>query len=73
MQAGAGQVAQALAGRGLDLLINNAGIADISTGPIEGVDIEQGKKLFDVNLFGQVRVIKAYLPLLLRARSRRGS
>jgi NAD(P)-dependent dehydrogenase (short-subunit alcohol dehydrogenase family) len=64
VQAGARQVAEALAGAGLDLLINNAGIADISTGPIEGVNIEEGKKLFDVNLFGQVRVIKAFLPLL---------
>ena len=64
VQAGARQVAEALAGAGLDLLINNAGIADISTGPIEGVNIEEGKKLFDVNAFGQVRVIKAFLPLL---------
>ena len=64
VQAGARQVAEALGGAGLDLLINNAGIADIATGPIEGVNLEEGKKLLDVNLFGQVRVIKAYLPLL---------
>jgi NAD(P)-dependent dehydrogenase (short-subunit alcohol dehydrogenase family) len=62
--AGARQVAEALDGAGLDLLINNAGIADIATGPIEGVNLEEGKKLLDVNLFGQVRVIKAFLPLL---------
>jgi len=67
VQAGAHKVAQVLGRAGLDLLINNAGIADISTGPIEGVDIEQGKKLFDVNLFGQVRVIKAFLPLLFES------
>src|SRR5579862_5055647 len=53
---GAEEVARTLGGAGLDLLINNAGIADIATGPVEGVDIEQGKKLFDVNAFGQVRV-----------------
>ena len=64
VQAGARQVAEALDGAGLDLLINNAGIADIATGPIEGVNLEEGKKLLDVNLFGQVRVIKAFLPLL---------
>lgn len=64
VQAGARQVAEALGGAGLDLLINNAGIADIATGPIEGVNLEEGKKLLDVNLFGQVRVIKAFLPLL---------
>lgn len=64
VQAGARQAAEALGGAGLDLLINNAGIADIATGPIEGVNLEEGKKLLDVNLFGQVRVIKAFLPLL---------
>jgi NAD(P)-dependent dehydrogenase (short-subunit alcohol dehydrogenase family) len=64
VQAGARQVAEALGGAGLDLLINNAGIADIATGPIEGVNLEEGQKLLDVNLFGQVRVIKAFLPLL---------
>ncbi len=68
VQAGAQTVAQALNGAGLDLLINNAGIADIATGPVEGVDIDQGKRLFDVNCFGQVRVIKAYLPLLFQSR-----
>jgi NAD(P)-dependent dehydrogenase (short-subunit alcohol dehydrogenase family) len=68
VQAGAQQVAQALAGAGLDLLINNAGIADIATGPIEGVNLDQAKKLFDVNVFGQVRVVKAFLPLLHQSR-----
>jgi NAD(P)-dependent dehydrogenase (short-subunit alcohol dehydrogenase family) len=64
VQAGAQQVAQALNGAALDLLINNAGIADIATGPVEGVNIEEGKQLFDVNLFGQIRIIKAFLPLM---------
>jgi NAD(P)-dependent dehydrogenase (short-subunit alcohol dehydrogenase family) len=64
VQAGAHQVSQALAGAGLDLLINNAGIADIASGPVEGVSIEEGKRLFDVNVFGQTRVIKAFLPML---------
>jgi NAD(P)-dependent dehydrogenase (short-subunit alcohol dehydrogenase family) len=68
VQAGAQTVARALNGAPLDLLINNAGIADISTGPVEGVNIEEGKKLFDVNLFGQVRVIKAFLPLMFHSK-----
>ena len=68
VQAGARQVGQALNGAGLDLLINNAGIADIATGPVEGVSLEEGKKLFEVNLFGQVRVVKAFLPLLSQSR-----
>jgi NAD(P)-dependent dehydrogenase (short-subunit alcohol dehydrogenase family) len=68
VQAGARQVAGALGGAGLDLLINNAGIADIATGPIEGVNLEEARKLFDVNLFGQLRVVKAFLPLLHQSR-----
>jgi NAD(P)-dependent dehydrogenase (short-subunit alcohol dehydrogenase family) len=68
VQAGARQVAQALAGAGLDLLINNAGIADIASGPVEGVSIEEGQRLFDVNVFGQTRVIKAFLPMLHQSR-----
>ncbi len=68
VQAGARQVAQALAGAGLDLLINNAGIADIASGPVEGVSIEEGQQLFDVNVFGQTRVVKAFLPLLHQSR-----
>jgi len=68
VRAGAQEVAKALAGEGLDLLINNAGIANIATGPIEGVDLEEAKRLFDVNLFGQVRAVQAFLPLLHESR-----
>lgn len=68
VRAGAREVAAALGGAGLDLLINNAGIANIATGVLEGVDIEEAKRLFDVNLFGQVRVIQAFLPLLHASR-----
>ena len=68
VRAGAQQVARALDGAGLDLLINNAGIANIATGVIEGVDLDEAKRLFDVNLFGQVRAIQAFLPLLHASR-----
>jgi NAD(P)-dependent dehydrogenase (short-subunit alcohol dehydrogenase family) len=68
VRSGAQQVASALGGGGLDLLINNAGIADIATGPVEGVNLEEGRRLFDVNVFGQVRVVKAFLPLLHQSR-----
>jgi len=68
VRSGAAEVTKALAGAGLDLLINNAGIANIATGVIEGVDLEESKRLFDVNLFGQVRVIQAFLPLLHASR-----
>ena len=68
VRAGAQKVGKALDGAGLDLLINNAGIANIATGVIEGVDIDEAKKLFDVNLFGQVRTIQAFLPFLHASR-----
>jgi NAD(P)-dependent dehydrogenase (short-subunit alcohol dehydrogenase family) len=68
VRAGAAEVAKRLGETGLDLLINNAGIANIATGVIEGVDLEESKRLFDVNLFGQVRVIQAFLPLLHASR-----
>jgi NAD(P)-dependent dehydrogenase (short-subunit alcohol dehydrogenase family) len=68
VRAGAQQVGKALDGAGLDLLINNAGIANIATGVIEGVDIDEAKRLFDVNLFGQVRTIQAFLPFLHASR-----
>ena len=68
VRAGAREVTAALAGSGLDLLINNAGIANIATGVLEGVDIEESKRLFDVNLWGQVRMIQEFLPLLHASR-----
>jgi len=68
VRAGAQEVGRALDGAGLDLLINNAGIANIATGVIEGVDIDEAKRLFDVNLFGQVRTIQAFLPFLHASR-----
>jgi len=64
VRAGAQQVAAALNGAGLDLLINNAGIANIATGPLEGVPIDDARRLFEVNTWGQLRVVQAYLPLL---------
>ena len=69
VRAGAARVAAALGGRGLDLLINNAGIANLATGVIEGLDLDEAKRLFDVNLFGQVRVVQAFLPLLHGSRN----
>ena len=39
VRAGAEQVAAALNGQGLDLLINNAGVANIATGVLEAVDM----------------------------------
>ncbi len=49
---------------GLSALINVAGVAGIAGGVIEGVSEERFKALFDVNVFGTIRVIQTFLPLL---------
>src|SRR5437762_548494 len=47
------------AGR-LDLLVNNAGVGLV--GGAEESSVEQAKSLFDVNLFGVIRMTNAVLP-----------
>jgi NAD(P)-dependent dehydrogenase (short-subunit alcohol dehydrogenase family) len=61
-------VQQALdrAGR-IDVAINNAGIA--AQGVTEAFPVEQYQQVFDVNLFGAVRVNRAVLPAMRRQRS----
>ena len=44
----------------IDILINNAGVG--ITGPIEETPEEEIKNVFDVNLYGPIRVTKAVLP-----------
>lgn len=57
-------VAKHLGDRPLDLLINNAGIANKGTGPIEGINMEEMRLLFEVNTFGPMRVCQAFLPMI---------
>lgn len=64
VQASARIVTEALAGQGLDLLMNVAGVANLATGVLEGVDLAKAERLFHINTFGQLRVIQAFLPLL---------
>jgi len=55
----------ATAGR-IDLLVNNAGVGLV--GGAEESSLEQAKSLFDVNLFGVIRLTKAVLPAMRRQR-----
>lgn len=57
-------VTDALNGQGLDLLMNVAGVANIGTGVLEGAKFEDVERLFNINLYGQLRVIQAFLPLI---------
>ncbi|MEU9239034.1 SDR family oxidoreductase [Streptomyces sp. NPDC048385] len=56
---------------GLDVLINNAGIeprnADNSVPTARTVTADQMRNTFETNLFGVVRVLHAFLPLLERS------
>jgi NAD(P)-dependent dehydrogenase (short-subunit alcohol dehydrogenase family) len=65
--AGVDEVA-AEGGKGLDALLNNAGIG--VGGPLEIVAAEDLRRQFDVNVLGQVAVTQAMLPALRRAQGR---
>ncbi len=55
-------------GRGLDALVNNAGIG--VTAPIEYIPLDLLRRQFEVNVFGQIAMTQAFLPLLRRAGGR---
>jgi NAD(P)-dependent dehydrogenase (short-subunit alcohol dehydrogenase family) len=55
-------------GRGLDLLISNAGI--LTPGPLEVLTLDAIRREFDVNVFGALSVMTTFLPALRRARGR---
>ncbi len=57
-------VAKHLGERPLNLLINNAGIANVGTGPIEGIKMKEMRVIFEVNTFGPMRVCQAFLPMI---------
>jgi len=62
------RVTQQLQGAPLLGLVNNAGIA--LPGPMELLELEEFRQVFEVNLFGVVAVTKAFLPLLKESRGR---
>jgi NAD(P)-dependent dehydrogenase (short-subunit alcohol dehydrogenase family) len=68
VKAWAGGVSDALGNGGLDLLINNAGI--LTPGPLEVLPLDSIRHEFDVNVFGALSVMNAFLPALRKARGR---
>jgi NAD(P)-dependent dehydrogenase (short-subunit alcohol dehydrogenase family) len=68
VEAWAGGVSDALGNGGLDLLINNAGI--LTPGPLEVLPLDAIRHEFDVNVFGALSVMNAFLPALRKARGR---
>lgn len=55
-------------GPGLDGLVNVAGIG--VTGPMEYASAEEMHRVFEINVFGQIAVIQAFLPMIREARGR---
>jgi short-subunit dehydrogenase len=49
-------------------LVNNAGI--VAPGPIEGLNLDQLRQQFEVNVFGVVAVTQAFLPILRQCKGR---
>lgn len=58
-------VAAAVEKGGIDVVINNAGVG--TWGIDEGYSVEQAQQIFDVNLFGVMRVNRAILPHFRKA------
>src|SRR5579859_7833291 len=68
VKAWAAGVSDATGDSGLDILINNAGI--LTPGPIEVLPLDAIRREFDVNVFGALSVMNAFLPALRKARGR---
>src|ERR1700722_15021289 len=68
VKAWAAGVSEALGGGGLDLLINNAGI--LTPGPLEILPLDAIRHEFEVNVFGALSVMNAFLPALRKAHGR---
>lgn len=61
-------IAEAVGDDGLAGLVNNAGVA--RGGPIEFLPMSEWRDQFEVNVFGQIAVTKASIPLLRQAKGR---
>ncbi|MEO1420606.1 MAG: SDR family oxidoreductase, partial [Pseudomonadota bacterium] len=55
------------AGGHIDVLVNNAGIA--ISGPIEAQDVDATRLIFETNVFGPQRMIRAVMPSMRAAKS----
>jgi 1-acylglycerone phosphate reductase len=50
----------------LDILVNNAGINMFK--PVLDVSVDEGKRVFDVNIWGVAAMTQAFVPMLIAAR-----
>jgi NAD(P)-dependent dehydrogenase (short-subunit alcohol dehydrogenase family) len=68
VNAWAGGVSDALGAAGLDILISTSGM--VTPGPIELLSPDRIRHNFEVNVFGPLSVINAFLPAIRKARGR---
>lgn len=68
LAAAADEVAKRLGDEPLFGLVNNAGI--VGAGPIELLDLEDARRIFEVNVIGVIGAIQAFLPSIRAARGR---
>lgn len=61
-------VKKEIGNRVLWCVVSNAGIG--SSGPLEFLPFEKVARVFDVNVFGALRVVKKFLPMLTESRGR---
>jgi NAD(P)-dependent dehydrogenase (short-subunit alcohol dehydrogenase family) len=66
--AAAEEVTSQVGRSGLDGLVNVAGIGMV--GPVEYITSRDWERIFNVNVFGQIAVTQAFLPLIRRKRGR---
>ena len=62
------EIGAAVGVRGLDGLVNNAGVA--RGGPLEFLAVDEWRDQFEINVFGQVAVTRRAIPLIRPARGR---
>ncbi len=61
-------VTQSVENCGLMGLVNNAGVA--SAGPMEFLSLDEIRRVFEVNLLGQIAVTQAFMPLIRKNQGR---
>lgn len=59
-------ISSATNGRGLDMLINNAGIS--YTVPLLDIDLNEARKIFAANVFAVMQICQTFAPLLIKAK-----
>jgi NAD(P)-dependent dehydrogenase (short-subunit alcohol dehydrogenase family) len=68
VSAAAAQIADRQGGRGLHAVVNNAGV--IVQGPLELISESELRRQFEINVYGPIRVMQAFLPQLRLGKGR---